>query len=142
MKINKICIVILLLLFSTNVGFTANWKYVKDKLYIDINSVQAYSNNAYTTSNKFSLWEKHLNDKSEIFTYYEKLYGKQIWYYLGKIIIDCDNKSYAYKSFIYYDLKHNVVKNDEFSYYTYRWISIPPDTVSALYYNLVCKPKY
>ncbi len=134
--------ILLVLYFCFNLTlsvFATDWKQIDDKLYIDIDSIESYSER-YETGNtrKFSFWIKSLNDSSSYFTKIEKAYNKKIWYLLSKNIVDCNEKMIANKSFVIYDLKSQVIDSNEEYIYPGSWNSIVPDSIGELYYSNIC----
>lgn len=109
----------ILLLFCICLGFllpvfAANWEQIDDKLYIDTDSIERYSERYETEgTRRFSFWIKSLNDGSSYFTKMEKAYGKKVWYTLSRDIVDCNEKTIANKSIVVYDLKSQVIDSNE-----------------------------
>lgn len=137
----------ILLLFYICFGFilpvcAANWEQIGDKLYIDTDSIEHYSEKYSSEDTKrFSFWIKSLNDGSSYFTKMEKTYGKKVWYTLSRDIVDCNEKTIANKSVVVYDLKSQVIDSYEAILYSGSWNSIVPDSIGELYYYNICRPK-
>lgn len=123
-------------------AFATNWEQIGDKIYIDADSIERYSERYETEdTKKFSFWIKSLNDGSSYFAKMEKAYGKKVWYTLSRDIVDCNEKTIANKSIVVYDLKSQVIDSYESILYSGSWNSIVPDSVGELYYYGICKPK-
>lgn len=138
MKLFKKVIVLLLISFIPLPVFAAKWKEVVPKRYIDVNSYQHLNDTLYP--NRYSIWEKYLNDSSKNFKYIEKQTGKKPWYNLTHWGADCSSKTINELDIIYYDLNGEVIYSDSNSLYS-GWNSVIPDSLGEFYYKLLCRPK-
>lgn len=120
--------------------FGANWIQVNKKRYFDVASVANFNNGFGYINGKYSFWEKVLNDKSVSFINAEKMTGKKIWYVVNNIVIDCNDKQWALRSYIMYDLSGNVIYADDFQDMLLHWHNIAPETIGDTYYNWICIP--
>jgi len=124
----KILIILLLTLATILPTFATNWVQFYEKGYIDIDTIEPYVNDSgRVVPNQYSFWTKFLNDGSEFWRKYEKIYNKKFWYIYRRCIIDVNRKASAIKMIIIYDLKGNVVDRHEYSYL--EWESIVPNTI-------------
>lgn len=124
--------------------FAAEWKQIAEKDYIDISSVKefndgdTYSKKRYNRNEK-EFWIKQLNDKSSYFTNFEKNYNKKVWYTMSKMIVDCNNKTLATKSFLIYDTNGKVIDQYEEEYDSLlKRNQIIPETKGEYWCDIVC----
>ena len=125
--------------------FAFDWVQVDDqgKQFIDISSIQKYNYKYNSGSEKgqyYSFWKKSLNNNSEGYKKFEKSIKKKIWYSMDKIVVNCGNEQFAFKSGVFYDVKEEPIINSSFENIDAMldWQSIVPGTVGANWYNYVC----
>lgn len=136
----KILLVFGIMIFLLQPVFGANWIQVDKKRYFDTASLANFNNVFGYFNGRYSFWEKVLNDKSTLFINAEKIAGKKIWYSLQNIVIDCNNKQVALRSYIIYDLSGNVIHSEDFQDMLLQWYNIAPETIGDTYYNWICIP--
>lgn len=136
----KVFLIIAIAIFSLQPVFGVNWVQIDDKRYVDLDSVQKFNDSINYKIKGYTFWEKYLNDKSSIFIDAEKIYGKKIWYSLNNVVIDCENKKVALRSYIDYDLSKNVLGNHTYEDILLNWNIIAPESIGDVHYNLICKP--
>lgn len=127
----KFIVFILLLLVSLYPCYAEDWSKLTDKKYVMIDSVKTTNNNAY-----IYLWNKHLNDKSKMFTDFENLYKSKVWYILDYTQVDCQNKKYYIQEIIVYGLKGNILGSNSKLSQEFR---ITPGSYGDLFYLGICK---
>lgn len=140
----KVYLLIITLLFLSIPAFATNWYQLQDKIYIDLDSIQPYnaqfglSNNQ---TNTYIFWSKELNTNSNTFKDIENIYHKKFWFVMNREVINCNNQTMGLTSYADYDLNGNVLGSHEYDNYQIKWYSIVPDTISNLFYNIVCTSK-
>lgn len=136
----KILVLLFFLLFTLPVC-AANWKQIDDKKYVDLDSIEKYTDRYDSRKNEiYSFWIKSLNDKSSLFTDLEKQYNKKIWYQMTRNLVDCKNKTISLKSITTYDLNGYTIETFETPDYSIKWTSIVPDSIGEGYYYGICQP--
>lgn len=134
----KILIIGLLLLGISLPTFAQNWIELGNKLYVDIDSIEQYiDDNGNIQKNQYTLWQKRLNDNSDLFKDIEKIYNKKVHYTLCKDILDVKTKKITPKAIIVYGMNGNVIKSFEFKDILMEWRSIVPDTVGEVEFEIV-----
>lgn len=136
----NVFLIIAIAIFSLQPVFGVNWVQIDDKRYIDLDSLQKFNDSINYKIKGYTFWEKYLNDKSSIFIDAEKIYGKKIWYSLNNVVIDCENKKIALRSYIDYDLSKKVLGSHTYEDILLNWSIIAPETIGDVQYNLICKP--
>lgn len=127
----KLIVYILLLLESLQPCFAENWIKITDKQYAMIDSVEATNQNVF-----INFWNKHLNDKSKLFTNFENQYKSKVWYVLNYTQVDCKNKKFYIQDIYVYDLKGNVLGSYSEQLQEFR---IVPNSYGDLLYLEACK---
>ncbi len=122
-------------------AYSANWKQISEKEYVDIDSIEKYEDSFSTKKREaYSFWIKGLNDKSSFFTELEKYHKKKIWYILSKDLIDCKNKAFSFKAYALYGLDGSIITSQETPDYRIEWNSIVPDSIGERNYYGICSP--
>ena len=136
---------VFIVLLSILPCFAFDWVQVDDqgKQFIDISSIQKYNYKYNSGSEKgyyYSFWKKSLNNNSEVYKKFEKIYKKKVWYSMDKIVVNCSNEQFAFKSGVFYDLNDEPIIGSSFENIDamLNWISIVPGTVGNNWYNYVC----
>ena len=144
MKIwNKLNLLVIGLIISILPTFaTPNWVQIDKKMYIDTNSIRKenYLNSSY--GNYYSLWAKWLNDGSKNFLDDENYYKTKMWFRLIQYYYDCNNKTLALKSGVFYDLKGNPIQYTTLKDYNLSFISIVPGSIGDKMYDYVCTGRF
>ena len=126
----KYLIALLCLLFTIKPCFAENWSKVTDKKYTKIDSIETTNRNVF-----IYFWNKHLNDKSKLFTNFENFYKTKIWYLLDYTQVDCKNKKFYIQEIYVYDLKGNLLGNSKHS----QEFRITPGSYGDLLYLEACR---
>lgn len=127
----KYLIALLCFLFTITSCFAEGWIKITDKKYAMIDTIETTNNNVY-----IYFWNKHLNDKSKVFTNFENLYKSKVWYSLDYTQVDCKNKKFYIQEIYVYDLKGNVLGSYSKHSQEFR---ITPDSYSDMVYLEACK---
>lgn len=137
MKKNLFFVLITLTTITLSV-FAADWVQIYEKIYLDASSLSPYDYNLNFDKDKlYSIWNKALNDGTEIWQELEKASGKKPWYNKSLWIVNCTKKEIAIKSVVSYDIKENVIDNFDDNYLN--WQNVVPETIGEGIYTNVCR---
>ena len=119
-------ILLVLLLFFTNICYADDWLEILEKKYINIPNISTYK------KQYVSFWIKaYRKDGEEL-----ALIGNNFEYSIDKFTIDCKNKKSSVDSITIYDKQGKVLFFDELV--KHDWHEIAPDTYADAYYRLFC----
>lgn len=120
----KIIIALFTLLLFQNCCFSAEWKEVSYKTYIDMSSWHYKNGYSYA-------WVKSLNDGTK-----KPINGQQVWFSLNKFKIDCTNGKLGIVNYIDYGLKGQVL--DSFTPVEINMFEVAPESRGEILHEYVC----
>lgn len=130
--------ILFIFIFAKIPVFATNWVEIQPGMYIETDSISEYKS-IYTYNDKlYSFWTKYYKNNELHWKYYSNIAGKNILYGVGMQIVNCNQKTAALKTTIFYDENNVPIKREETSDQQLKWKHLAPQTLGYDMWELLC----